>query len=330
MSTGTLSVAARITLVTGAVVFALVIGEIGMRVIYGSGTRHELEFTRYSLAFKVPGPSSDLSFQHGPNRSARMMGVELRTNADGLRGGPVSSVKPKGTLRVACVGDSLTLGWGVAEEETFCAQIAQALRRRAARPVEGLNFGVGNYNTVMELAVLRTKVFAYHPDVVVIQYYINDAEPVPTYSRSPLAHSYLAVFLWSRVDLLLRQAAMRQSYVQYYRDLYEEKRPGFRAFRESVAAFARECRDRQVPVVSVLFPEMHRLDDGEPFQQIYARVQALWEAEDVPVVNLWASFRGKEPERYWIHPADVHPNGRAFAIAADAVVAALPKVLSAR
>lgn len=310
--------------VVASLICALVIAEIGLRVLYRFTLRHELEFTTYSLLFKRPIPSPDLPFEHRPDYSAELMGVTLRTNAGGMRGGPVSTVKAPGTFRIACVGDSLTLAWGVREEDSYCEQVA---RRLTAKPLhsgmvraEGLNFGVGNYNLLMELSTLRRKVFTYTPDVVVLMYFINDAEPIPQESRwAFLGHSYVAVFLWSRVDLLLRQAGLRSDYVQYYRGLYDEDRPAFLAFREAIKQFARECRDHRTPLAVIVAPELHRLDPGEPFQDLYAKVQGWWEAEGVPVINLWPVMRGQEPSQFWVHPADVHPNARAQTIAATSL-----------
>ena len=319
-------VGARVAMALVAMLAAIVLAEGLFRIVYRRETRPELEFTRYSLLFKERGPVRELPFQHRPHRSAELMGVTVRTNAEGLRGGAVSVEKSPGTFRIACVGDSLTFGWGVKEEDTYCAELARRLSARPPGPsftrAEGVNFGVGNYNTVMELEVLRRKVFAYRPDLVVVQYYINDAEPVPPfYSRPFLGHSYLAILLWARVDLLFRHAGVRQDYVGYYRSLYAADRPGLGAFRAAIGAIARECRERRTPLVALLFPELHRLDAGEPFQEVYATVAGWWRETGVPVVDLWPRFRGQEPSQFWVHPVDVHPNALAHAVAADGVEA---------
>jgi hypothetical protein len=63
-----------------------------------------------------------------------------------------------------------------------------------------------------------------------------------------------------------------------------------------------------VPAVAVIFPELHQLDDHEPFRDIYALVERMWRANGIPVVNLWDAFKGRDPRTLWVHPADVHPN----------------------
>lgn len=52
-------------------------------------------------------------------------GVGLNTNSRGFRGMmPVSDAVPNGKLRIVCSGDSFTLGWGVGDDEAWCAQLA--------------------------------------------------------------------------------------------------------------------------------------------------------------------------------------------------------------
>ena len=46
---------------------------------------------------------------------------------------------------------AFALGWGVLERETFARQVIDGLVK-AGRKVDGFNLGVGNYNTVQELA----------------------------------------------------------------------------------------------------------------------------------------------------------------------------------
>lgn len=302
----------------------LFLGELAMRAFYTFGQRHELEFTHYSAVLKRAGPSPELPFEHVPNSQTRLMGVIVRTNDHGQRGGPVSERKLTSTFRLACLGDSLTFGWGVPEEETYCAQVARRLRaapfQTGVDRIEAINFGVGNYNTAIEVEVFRRKVLRFSPDFVVLQYYINDAEPTPAFHPSSfIERSYLALFLWARTDLLLRQIGARQDYVAYYQSLYRHENPGLAAFRASISALARESRQNRIHLGVVIFPELHKLDESEPFQAIYREVEDLWRSERVPVVNLWPRFAGKEPQTFWVDPGDVHPNAAAQSVAAEAI-----------
>ncbi len=74
---------------------------------------------------------------------------------------------------VAFLGDSLTSGWRLSEEETWPALVGRTLAERG-RPVRVLNAGVSGEKAVEGLARLPA-VLAQRPDVLVIALGINDA-----------------------------------------------------------------------------------------------------------------------------------------------------------
>jgi hypothetical protein len=76
--------------------------------------------------------SDSLPFELRPGGRFRLNGPEFDTavitNAEGLRGGPIDWRKP----RVLCLGDSYTFGWGVENDETWCARLGQLFGGRYA------------------------------------------------------------------------------------------------------------------------------------------------------------------------------------------------------
>jgi hypothetical protein len=70
--------------------------------------------------------------------------ARFETNAEGLRDRARSVAKPPGTFRVAVVGDSFTMGSGVALAETYHARLERTLNAtRPERRWELADFGVG-------------------------------------------------------------------------------------------------------------------------------------------------------------------------------------------
>ncbi len=89
-----------------------------------------------------------------------------RINSFGMRG-PEPRPSSEVSLRVLCLGDSMTYGPGVREEQTFSAVLGE--QARAGRPgVEVLNAGTPSYGTVRELAWLEDFGPRLEPDVVVL------------------------------------------------------------------------------------------------------------------------------------------------------------------
>jgi hypothetical protein len=87
---------------------------------------------------------ADLGWVNIPNHSVEDLyapGADLHTNAQGFRGNRDTAPKPApGVLRVVCSGDSFTLGFGVADDETWCHRL-----KLPGRDVETVNMGQGGY-----------------------------------------------------------------------------------------------------------------------------------------------------------------------------------------
>lgn len=101
--------------------------------------------------------------------------VAIRTNALGLRGADVKLPKPAGVFRIIALGDSVTFGWGVREEDTYLAQLGELLA--ALHPdqrFEVINAGVSGYGTWQEAAWLQQMAERLQPDLVVVQVHLND------------------------------------------------------------------------------------------------------------------------------------------------------------
>ena len=102
-------------------------------------------------------------------------GIHYRVNEDGFRGPRHPHARGDGAFRVAVLGDSLTFGYGVEEAEVYTALLeARLARLLAPRRVEVLNFGVGGYNPYNEVALFEGIAAAWEPDLVLIQFCIND------------------------------------------------------------------------------------------------------------------------------------------------------------
>src|SRR3954452_10871817 len=137
-----------------AVLVSLVITAVGFelltRFVADDGMQFDLEMWKYARDVKQVSADPLLGHEHAPNRQARLMGVDFQTNSKGLRDREFSYERVPGKLRIAMLGDSLTVGWGVAVEDTFSKRI-EALYRAAGTDVEAINFGVGNYNSIQEV-----------------------------------------------------------------------------------------------------------------------------------------------------------------------------------
>lgn len=119
-----------------------------------------------------------------PNQTRRIYGPkmtflsEAKINAQGFRGGDFDDPAAKRDLRIACVGDSFTFGWGVEDGESFPARLQARLDGAPELPRwQVLNFGMPGYSTWQELQLYQRVARAEAPRVVVVVWYINDLDP---------------------------------------------------------------------------------------------------------------------------------------------------------
>lgn len=145
----------------------------------------------------MPAADPELSYQMRPGVRGRVRGVEVRTNQLGFRGPEITAEPSPGTHRVVILGDSVTFGFRMPEEEIFPSLMARQLAQtRAGNPSEAnqasgrpepkpkpnweiLNFGVEGYNTQAELQVLRTTGLRVDPQTVVLVVNLNDYDATP-------------------------------------------------------------------------------------------------------------------------------------------------------
>lgn len=95
----------------------------------------------------------------------------VRINSAGLRDREHAMPKPDHVLRIAVLGDSFAEAMQVPMEDTFWAVAEREIRTCTAmvgREPEIINFGVSGYGTAQELIMLRHRVWAYAPDVVLL------------------------------------------------------------------------------------------------------------------------------------------------------------------
>lgn len=98
----------------------------------------------------------------------------IRINSNGMRAREFAIPKPPGTVRIAVLGNSWTEALQVPLDETFCSVLERRLSGApcvSGRRVEVLNFGVSGYATAQELIQLRTRVWKFQPDLVLLAFY---------------------------------------------------------------------------------------------------------------------------------------------------------------
>ena len=287
------------------------------RVVLDHGMRYEFEMWRYATELKVPVVGDpDLPFVHRPNSHARIMGADVAINNLGLRDDrEIALDKPPGTTRILMLGDSVTFGFGVSLAETASRRLQEALNAGSpAARFEVLDSGVGNYNTVMEVAYYLKDGQRLHPDIVVLNFFVNDPEPTPVPSSNLLTrHLLAAVYVNNRMDSVSRWANGAPGWERYYEGLFDAQRPGWRKAQAAIAALKQACDRQGARLLLVNYPDLHQTEPY-PLQSINRAIESVARNAGIPYLDLTPAVAGESiPAQLWVHPSDPHPNGRMHA-----------------
>jgi lysophospholipase L1-like esterase len=302
--------------------------EVAVRAFFDDGKQFDLEMWKYAL--EVKGISSDplIGHNHRPNRQAFLMGVQFHTNSKGLRDREFSYEKPPGRLRIMMLGDSFTVGWGAKLDETFPKRIERMYADRGIQ-AEAINTGVGNYNTIQEVEYYLREGYKYNPDIVVLNYTFNDAEPVPFSSPPPtiLRICYSCIFVEGRIDSVLRELFVKKDWADYYLGLYGDdgQAKGWLDAKAYIAKLAAFTKAHGTKLIIASMPELHDVQHYR-LQKITDLVHEAADENDVAFVDLLPYVQGVPSPELWVTPPDPHPNGLAHKLFAAGIFEALEKL----
>ena len=250
--------------------------------------------------------------------------VPYSTNADGFRDAS-RGAKRRGVPRVLVLGDSYTFGWGVTDAEPY-PQRTEALLRDDGIAAEVINVGVPGYNTEQEAALFGELLPRYQPDMVVVGYVMNDAEPQMNVPQPPaITYRYARSWVWedSR-ELFMRRVLKRAGWISTNKSLpavdytrgFEERSPKWRESKAALARIALACNQAGIPLLVMILPDFTQQFDASYAEAGIHRAVAAWGKDlRIETADLMTVFEGQDHQQFWL-PADGHPNARAHDVVA--------------
>lgn len=212
----------NLILIAGSVVIALVIVEIAVRVwLPEKAVIHELPTSWVIIPEQVWTERHPiLGWYHEKNKQALLkrgdLQVEIGTNSQGFRGSREYQLeKSQGTVRVVTLGDSFAFGWGVRDNETFCAQLESRYEN-----LEVLNLGVAGYGVDQIFLAFRTIAKSFRPDYVFITVYPDDFwRSTRAFTDAGYGKPYFQLALGG--ELILRNVPVQEPVKMDYRQFPE-------------------------------------------------------------------------------------------------------------
>jgi hypothetical protein len=269
-----------------------------------------------------PLPEDFLQFELQPGIRRLLFGKPFATNSHGMHSDEVALEKPPGTFRIALLGASMDMGWGVTYEETYCHQLQSWLNHHAklrgldsTRRFEVLNFAVAAYGPLQRLESFRRKARLFQPDLVIYSATMLDLRLMEIHlcdllkNRADLTYDFLKQALArlgfgpadAEVDdqgRLIHKNQIKAKLSPYYWELYDE----------ALGALAGECRTSGIPLVIVIVPRAGKADAPSARAEPVARLKAIAGHHALSIYDLTDSFDRYDPVTIEIAAWDDHPN----------------------
>lgn len=262
-------------------------------------------------------------------------GALYEANRYGFRGPERSREKPPRVVRVAIVGDSTAMGWGVEEEDTYAAQLEDRLAA-SDRPGETqvLNLAIAGLNSEGVVRRIEKLGVGFEPDIVVYGYSINDIDG-PAYRHS-LDREYAAslfrhdspsqIWRWLRPRwLAFRELVFtpRGTFAFELDENYFRNPEAWNAVRRSFERLAELGRENGFCSVLLIHTQMQALNALHPYERHYEAIAETARQSGLVPIETLGRFREEEASKLWVNHADRHANVRGHAIFAEVLAEGL-------
>ena len=262
-----------------------------------------------------------------PGVETEFDGAHYTVNEFGMRDRKsIPFAKPTGTIRIALIGSSIVMGYGVSDDEVFARQFERRLNEQfgnSSRRFEVLNFGVGRSWPAQRMIRVQRKVMGFQPDAL---YYFAHQDEFKNLANQP-------------AELIARRLELPS---QHFRDLAigigvnSQLPPG--ALHGMLTAHTPELL---TAVYKTIVDECHHHDtlpvwiylpvptaDASATKNVETILFPLAKSSGFTIGDLTGWMQGQT--NLFPHPQDYHPNAQGHELIAEALmkmVKAFPETL---
>lgn len=266
-------------------------------------------------------PYQDILWELQPELNKLYKLKPFTTNADGVRDKAYSMTKLPGTFRIAVIGDSFTMGEGVAIEDSYPTVLEERFNAEGQRSFEFINFAVAGYSLPQYIATIRRKALSYQPDLIFIGFCAaNDSKKPnleafnkPYQLKSP-GNGFLNFFFFEHIGNVYKR------FYNYLRNRY----PGYNADEDYLNLEFEKLRaltsEQRIPLVIAYI-------DNKAASSDYAMVRKAAERSGFGFIDGTKGFGPQIAPEHIIYKTDNHPNGTANRIMAEVLYPELKKYI---
>lgn len=331
-----------------ATLIACIIAEMFVRVKFKNEVdlqtlREELTKTKID-SFIRPSNNANLFYELLPNVRVKWNNSIVVTDPSGyFRISEVQKEPVLPDIKVALVGDSTAFGWKVNYEETYGEILRKKLEDYTHKSISLRNYSVPGYNSHQILTTLKERVLEWNPDLIILHYDHNDADPIkqkppnyiaPTYGENFLK-SALVKFVMRRyryfINLKLTSVPSDQeNNPEKILGNYRYAGPMFDKHINNLEKIIDIARKRDIPVICYVFNNfvtfaknkekdktftlLHKPLGKKLTSMGYMVIDSYEHGQRIFVENNWGDWKPT-----WCSARDAHPNQLGHQIIADII-----------
>jgi hypothetical protein len=270
-----------------------------------TGPLMEADFVRQTGDF--------LDYELLPSYQGSFHFERFETNRWGMRDKNYEIAAGSGTYRIALIGASIEMGAGVANGEVFESLVEARLNHSAlpGRRFEILNFAIGNYSVLQNVALFEQKVSTFHPDAIFFTIHSKESRSTISFltrlvrNGTPVPYPY--------VQQTLLKASVRS---EMHDGEFEQRLQPFAddLIRWSYHRIAELCRQRKITPIAFVVP---RTFESEAELAELRRYSSWARQAGFTVLSLEGAYGSQPQSAVSVSETNRHPNALGHRLLAD-------------
>ena len=291
-----------------SIIIGLLFSEGILRIKHSIVPNYDIEMWKYAKELKTQSSNKLIGHIHLKNKSANLQNVLIKINQFGQRDVNYDNEKLNNyDRRFLIIGSSITLGWGVENENTFSSKLNEFSKKDKKNWIF-INGGIGNYNTERYVNNYLENWKDLDFTDLLIQFFVNDTENLRNIKEPNIfvEHSHLGVIIWKLFNSY-KSKFKSEKIDDYYKSLYSDNSEGFKIAIKNLKKIKSYCKLKNLNCILINTPDIHQL---EPYKLIFInkKMEQISSEINLPYLDLLKSFQKYEAKDLWNNYGDPHPN----------------------
>lgn len=257
---------------------------------------------------------------------------KIKVNSNGLRDDDIPYERENDNLRILVLGDSVTFGSGVNEDEIYTSYLETKLRS-AGISADVINAGVSGYEFNQEKQFYDTEGYKYDPDYVFIAIVLNDIydADIPQIKENMRAFGYHDRPADTGVEKVIKQVCrscvLLYNFFYNYNDKYFmqiysqwDDDVAFARYEERLTELQENLSSQDKELVLIIFPYTQQFenwkDAGTHPQE---RIKTLAAKQDIAVIDLLPYLDRVDYPSLYLYGDNLHLNEEGNKVAAEGI-----------